>query len=75
MMSAESPRILAPRLLNTSAAAAYCGMGRRKFAGYRKRGLGPQAFNASEPTERALFSVTVLDEWMHRGLRHEGSAA
>lgn len=50
------------RLLNASQAAAYCGLGRGKFARIRQAGNGPREFNPDDG--RAMFATSALDEWM-----------
>ena len=54
---------MTPRLLTLGQAAAYCGIGRNKFAAIRRAGRGPREFNPDDG--RPLFAVTALDEWMH----------
>lgn len=50
------------RLLSASAAAAYLGIGRDRIRAIRRAGEGPRAWNPDGG--RAMFAVSVLDEWL-----------
>lgn len=63
---------MAARLLPATEAAAYCGLGYRRFRRIVESGQGPRAFNPDDG-RYTLFATSVLDEWMHS--RSDGQQA
>jgi hypothetical protein len=66
-------RQIEPAVLDTSAAAAYCGRKPSTLAAYRHELCGPQFVKTSGARAgRVLYRVADLDAWLARGAsRHE----
>lgn len=66
-------RPIDPAVLDTPAAAAYCGLATSTLAGYRHELRGPQFVKTSGARAgRVRYRVADLDAWLARGAsRHE----